>query len=258
MTTSIYRRVLAVLLLAALVIPFQNCGEKADLGGYVNNSSTTATAVPKVPVIVSSSSPGKVAVFQSTALSVVAAGETPLTYQWYKDNQPLANETNPILVIVEPTGATPTTVTTSYLYKVVVKDKDGEPVEQELPLIVERSTAQEAAAPAISGFTVNGVTMTSYARPNCNTNANQSNFTIGVTATGTRLRYTWKVTYPRNNGAFYTDVLSTDAAVLTPPIYPIFDFNTGVYYCRVIFGGTYNVVVTDAFGRSTTRDFVVN
>ncbi len=255
-----YRRILAAAALATLIIPFQNCGSKQDLGSYVNNSSTAVTPVvaPKIPEIVSVSTPVTVDALSSTALSVVAKGEEPLTYQWYKDGAAVDGQTKPLIAIVEPLPNPVSASSSISTYKVVVKDANNDTVtSSDIPVTVQKTAAQLAGAPAITGFTLAGNASTGSQRPTCGGNANQGNLPIAVVASGIRLKYSWKITYARGNNTNYTDNLSTTTASLTPPLIPVFDPTTGVLVCRVMYFGTYNVTVTDAFGRTTTGDYVV-
>lgn len=253
MTTSIYRRVLAVALLAALVVPFQNCGEKADLGTYVNNSSTGAAVptVPLIPEIMDSSADTTVAFFESTALGVVAAGEGPLTYEWKKDGVVIPGQFKSILTVADPVGASPSTPSTIYNYTVTVKDKDGESVSKDIRLTVTRSAAQSVPPTITAAGLVDATPITA-----CVNGTNHTARVLSVTTTGTKVRTSWNVSYV-DGGQNFTDPLFINANGEPVTNYTRY-FVNGTYIAKCIIKGTYKVTATDYFGQTTTRDVVIN
>lgn len=235
------RRILAAAALATLLIPFQNCGSKTDLGAYGVSQSSSGTSKLEV---VASYNPVSVAPFQATTLAVTAKGTGTLTYQWFKDGVVIPGETGPALPLSELNVTPLTAATSTYTYKVTVTDGSGNQTSLDLPLEVKKTAAQ-LAPPTV---TLPG----NFQRPTCAGNSNQGNtLPIVATATGTRLTYSWKIAY-----SGLTDNLTTNGPALNPPVIPVAN-GVGQIVCRVMFFGTYTVTVTDAFGQTATASVAV-
>jgi len=170
------------------------------------------------PVIVFASPGRSVAVGESVHLHVLASGQTPLTYQWSLDGEPIDGATNTWLTL------TPVSPNHTGNYSVTVSNSIGSVTSAPIPLAVFRP---DEAAPTITQ------------QPQSQKTAAGGKIRFEVTATGsTPMVFRWS-----RNGTPLAD--ATNSVLLIENAQP------GV-------SGTYWVVVSNPFGSVTSASAVAS
>jgi len=106
------------------------------------------TYAPTVPFIVAHPQSQTVSPSNTVAFTVVAAGSTPLAYQWYfNTNTPLANATNVTLILAN------VQTTNAGAYSVIVTNTAGSVISSNAILTV--SSGAPSSQPQLSGFIYN-------------------------------------------------------------------------------------------------------
>ena len=174
-------------------------------------------------------------------LSVSATGPLGLKYEWYKDNQPLADQILPILSILNPTPAD------SGTYVAVISTPGGH-VESKPALIIVQDPPRIITQPSSAGLGVG------------------TPFSLSVNASGTDLRYQWykagqpifgatnsSLQFPQltiGDKSSYqvvvwnlVDRIESETAILDVFYIPV-SFTGGPYSTNLIEGGTIRLAAT--------------